>query len=224
MGLLLVLVGFLHLYYNWSVITAYLKSKARQLKVFTLNFNIALVLTLLVGMGTYFQIPPLSTILTVGGAIKDAASIKYGEPPYGHAELSSLKMFAKKVDLDLGISIDLLHQADIHFTSDKQTILAIATENNLTPKQLFEIMQPATQTQSIPEHAAFPDSPPPGFGRKTLAEISTEFNLNLPDLLQALSQRGLQVKQTQSIKEIAADNDMEPMALFEIIRDIVNAS
>lgn len=152
LGILFLLAGFLHVYYNWKPITAYLKNKSKQMKVFTVNFNIALVFTLIAGLGTYFQIPPMSTIINISESIKDLAGIKYGEPPYGHAELSSLKMFAKKVDLDLSKSITLLRQASIQFENETQTIHNIAKENNLTPKQVYEIIKPATQKKDNSGH------------------------------------------------------------------------
>lgn len=224
LGILLILAGILHLYYNWNPLIAYLKSKAKTLTVFNVNFNIALLLTLVIGLGTYFQVPPMSTIISIGASIKDAAGIKYGEPPYGHAELSSLKMFTKKVDLDLDQSIALLRQANIDFDNEKQTILAIATANNLTPKELFAVIKPATKNKGGKDHPALPDSPPPGFGRKKLADICTDFNLDLATITTALSQAGIEADPNQSVKEIASQNDMEPMAIFEIIRDAANAS
>lgn len=224
LGILLLFAGVLHVYYNWKPITAYLKNKAKQMKVFTVNFNIALILTLIVGIGTYFQIPPMSTIINISGSIKDSAGIKYGEPPYGHAELSSLKMFARKVDLDLPKSIELLRQASIQFENEKQTIDDIAKENNLTPKQVYEIIKPATQKKDTGGHSVFPDSPPPGFGRKKLVEVCTDFGLDLPEIIHALSKKGVTAESAQSIKEIAAKNNMEPMAMFEIIRDAINGS
>lgn len=224
LGILLLLAGLLHIYYNWQPITAYLKNKAKELKVLTINFNIALLLSLMVGVGTYLHIPPLSTIIDFSSAIKDAAAVKYGEPPYGHAELSSLKMFARKVGLDLDRSTELLRQANITFANDKETIVAIANKNHLTPKELYEIIKPAKLEREGDGQTAFPDSPPPGFGRKTLLEISTEFNQDLPEIIQALSRQGLKADASQSIKEIAAQNGMEPMAIFEIIRDALNPS
>jgi len=152
LGILLLLAGFLHVYYNWKPITAYLKNKSKQMKVFTVNFNIALILTLIACLGTYFQIPPMSTIINISESIKDAASIKYGEPPYGHAELSSLKKFVKKADLDLSKSITLLRQASIRFENETQTINDIAKENNLTPKQVYEIIKPSTQKKDNEGH------------------------------------------------------------------------
>ena len=224
LGILLLLAGFLHLYYNWKPITAYLKDKAKTLKVFTVNFNVALMLTLAFGLGTYFHIPPMSTILNISESIKDAAVVKYGEPPYGHAELSSLKMFAKKVNLDLKKSIELLQQAGIRYENEKTTIVEIAKENNVTPKQVYEIIGPAKKKNDAGAHSVFPDSPPPGFGRKKLAEVCVDFSLHIPDILHALSSKGVKAEPTHSIKEIATKNNMELMAIFEIIRDTINGS
>jgi len=38
---------------------AYMKNKAREVKIFTSSFNVALILNLVVGLGTYWQIPPV---------------------------------------------------------------------------------------------------------------------------------------------------------------------
>ena len=46
LALLSVVAGILHTYYNWRSIMLYLKNKAKQLKVFTLNFNIALLISI----------------------------------------------------------------------------------------------------------------------------------------------------------------------------------
>ena len=48
LGFLFLISLTLHIYYNWKPITSYLKNKARQMKVFTPDFNVALVVT--VGM------------------------------------------------------------------------------------------------------------------------------------------------------------------------------
>jgi len=224
LGILFLLAGFLHVYYNWKSITAYLRDKTKRIKVFTVNFNIALILTLIVGIGTYFQIPPMSTIINISESIKDSASIKYGEPPYGHAELSSLKMFAKRVGLDLSKSIELLRQAGIKFEDETQTINDIAKKNNLSPKQLYEIIKPATQKKDIGGHCVFPDLPPPGFGRKRLAEFCNDFGLDLNEIIHILSKKRVKAMSTQSIKEIAARNNMKPMAIFEIIREAIHGN
>ncbi len=196
LGILFLLAGLLHTGYNWKAITGYLKNRAQKMKFFTPEFNIALVMVLFVGLGTYFRFPPMSTITNFGESIKETAGIKYGEPPYGHAELSSLKMFARKTGLDLSRCRQLLQKADIIVENDQQTIKEIAHRNHLTPKKLFAIIKPAGPGTS----KNFPDAPFPGFGRKKLA------------------QQGIKATPAQTIKEIATSDQLQPMAMFEILK------
>ena len=75
----------------------YIKNKAKQMKVFTPEFNVALVITVASIVGTYFLVPPFGWVMALNDNFKDAGAEKYGEPPYGHAELSSLITFSKKL-------------------------------------------------------------------------------------------------------------------------------
>ncbi len=145
LGVLMLITGLLHIYYNWKPIITYMKNKAKEIKVFTPSFNVALLFTLFVILGTYFQIPPMSSIITFSEFIKDKSTIKYGEPPYGHAELSSLKLFSKKQGLDLNKSIGLLKDAGMEFTNSGETIAAIAENNKKSPQDLYEIIKPAAK-------------------------------------------------------------------------------
>jgi transposase-like protein len=224
LGILFLLAGLLHLFYNWKPITLYLKNRARKLRLFTVDFNIALVLVLIVGLGTLFHLPPMGTILRLEEAIKNEAGIRYGEPPYGHAELSSLKMFAHKTDLDLDKARELLKQAGIRLASDKQTISEIARDNHLTPKQLYEIIKPAALRPQGRRVSAFPASPSPGFGRRQLSGICAEFDLDPAVMVKALAAKGIKARPEQTFKDIARENGVEPMTLFELLREAANGS
>jgi hypothetical protein len=219
LGLLMLIAGLLHLYYNWRPLLAYIKNRARKINIFSPNSLIALFLTLVVGVGTYFQLPPLATIINFGTQIKDAASITYGEPPYGHAELSSLAMFANKMDLDLAKALELLRQEGIVVENEKQLLVDIAKTNKLVPKQVYDIIKSASENNTMTGHPVFPASPPPGFGNKVLIDICTEYGLDVKQTTSLLLGQGLLVDPSANIRSIAADNKMEPMALFEVVRD-----
>jgi hypothetical protein len=221
LGFLFLFAGLLHMYYNWAVITAYMKNRAREIKVFTPSFNVALLLTVIVGVGTYFEVPPMSSVINLGESIKNAASEKYGEPPYGHAELSSLKLFAKKQGLDLNQAVDLLKKADIQFNDSKDTLATIAKVNKLSPQEVYTIIKPAAANQTAEGTISFPDSPMTGFGNKTIAEVCSEFNLMFRDIQRGLAKKGVKVEAEMTIKEIAAANDKDPMAIFEDIHGLV---
>ena len=220
LGFLFLITGLLHMFYNWSVIVAYMKNKARKLKIFTASFNVALVLTLVVGFGTYWKIPPMSIVLNFGHYLKDAAGKKYGEPPYAHAELSSFSSFYRKVEVDPVKAMELLAKAGIIMDNDKQTIATIAVRNHMTPMTLFEIIKPAI-TAVEPTLVTFPDEPLPGFGKKILSEICTEYNLQPALIIQGLAKENISARPEQTIREIASAADMDPHAFFALLHQVV---
>ncbi len=221
LGFLFLFAGLLHMYYNWSPIKAYMKNRSREMKVFTASFNVALLLTLVVGVGTYLEIPPMSTVINFGESIKDKASEQYGEPPYGHAELSSLKLFAKKQNLDLDKTMDLLRQADISFKDSKETLAVIAAANKISPQAIYAIIKSAAGEKKATGTVSFPDSPMSGFGHKTLGGLCSEYNLMFPVIRKGLADNGVKAEAEMTIKEIGAANDKDPMAIFEILHDII---
>jgi len=224
LGFLFLFAGFLHVYYNWRPITAYMKNKARELKIFTFSFNIAMLLTLIVGVGTYLEIPPMSSVINLGESIKDTAAAKYGEPPYGHAELSSLKLFSKKQDLDLDQAVELLKKEGIQFKDSNETLAAIASINGMSPQGIYNIIKPAAGSSAADGKVGFPDSPMPGFGNMTLGAICSQYNLMFPVIRRGLEEKGVKADAAMTIKEIAAANKKDPMAIFEDIHGVANES
>lgn len=217
LGILFLIAICLHIYYNWGPIVAYLKNKGAELRVFTKDFTVALILTLVCVLGTYWEMPPFSTIIEIGEQIKEAAAKKYGEPPYGHAELSSLLTFSKKVELDLDASLTRLAAAKIRVTDPGQSIADIARMNNLTPKAVYEAMLPPEQAG---QGKALPISPPAGFGKRSLADICQEYKLDIQAVLQGFAAHKITAREAMSIKEIAAENNTSPLDIFELLRQV----
>lgn len=220
LGVLFLVSGLLHLYYNWKLIVTYMKNKAKELKIFTPDFNMALALTLIFTFGTLLHIPPMSTILDFSASFKDAGTRKYGEPPYGHAELSSLKMFAKRTDLDLDVIKQQLQKSDMAFDDESWTLLDIARANNCTPKDVYVAMLPPKTTVDT---KTFPDQPFPGIGRMRLKDLCTQYDLDTEKIINGLGARQINAEPNQTIKEIAQAKGMEPQTLFEVIHEVVTS-
>lgn len=212
-ALFLVALG-LHVYYNWNPLVSYLKDRARNLKVLTPSFTAALILCLITLLGTLAQIPPFSSLLLLADGFKDAAARTYGEPPYGHAELSSLRTFAKKVELDLEPALARLAAAGVQVNGPEDTVLQVAQASRLSPQQVYQAMQPAKSARA----AGLPASPPAGTGSRTLADLCAEYGMNLPDTIRALAGQGLKAEAGRTVKELAADNGMGPMDFYEALR------
>ena len=220
LGVLFLVSGLLHIYYNWKPIVSYMKNKAKAVKIFTPDFNIALILTLFFTFGTLLDIPPMSTILNFSASFKEAGSQKYGEPPYGHAELSSLKMFAKRTGLDLDAIKQQLKKSNIAFENESSTLLDIARANGRTPKDVYVAMLPPENTN---ESEVFPDLPFPGIGKMRLSELCLRYKLDTNKVINGLAARQIDAEPDQTIKEIAQAKGMEPQTLFEIIHEVVTA-
>jgi hypothetical protein len=225
-GFLFLLAGFLHLFYNWGAVKSYLKNKAKEIKIFTMPFNIGLLITVLIAGMTYFHLPPVSFVLQLGTYFKVAGAEKYGEPPYGHAERSSLKMFSQKEGINLEKAMNLLKEKGLHGAKEEETLLAIAKKNSLTPQQVFKIIEPAKKNvvaagKDKGAAPAFPDMPKPGFGKKTLENVCAELQLDYAATVKGLQAKGLIIDAGKTIHEIASANGKEPMAIFEAMRTVV---
>jgi hypothetical protein len=220
LGLLLLLsIGF-HIYYNWKPIMAYLKNKTRQLIIFTPDFNVALSVVFIFIVGTYFLVPPFSWVLGLSTSVKDAAALKYGEPPYGHAELSTLESFATKMNLDLNQSLANMRAAGIRFKETDQTLLDIANQNRLTPQQVYSAMKPAGE---LPVKAGgLPEDPEPGMGRRTLADICNAYELNIPTVLRSLESKEIYARADMTLKQIGEKNGRNPIDVYQMIRETVH--
>lgn len=201
---------------------SYLKDKARNFKLFTKNFNTALAVVLIFVLGTLFEFPPFSSFLALSDSIKDAAAVKYGEPPYGHAELSSLKTFTKKMDLDLEEGMTELKKAGYSIENEMQTLAEIGRMNNVSPQQVYLVMKPAAE--KVPLHSGqaknLPDLAPVGTGNLTLVDLCSQYNLNVKIIVRRLSQNNIRAREDMTIKKIAQENRVSPTDIYENIKTI----
>ena len=96
MMVLFIVATILHLFYNWKPITSYMKTKSKQLVIFSKDLMAAFLITAIFVVGTLALKPPFSSFLDFGSDMKESWQKEYGTPPYSHAELSSLENFCKK--------------------------------------------------------------------------------------------------------------------------------
>lgn len=218
-GTLFVVMAGVHIYLNWRPITAYLKNSAKEFTIFTKSFNIALFLSLYFTIGTLYSLPPMNVIIQLGEYFTESANEKYGEPPYGHAELSSLKMFCSRMNLDLAQAMALLKENGITMKGPEQPIGEIAKNNGLTPQKLYSMIKKAEIVQAG-GGGTFPESPSPGFGQKTIKDICQAYNLPLAKVLAGLQDAGFTAQADDTVKAVSGSKGGNPMEVFEIIKEI----
>ena len=113
----------------------------------------AVLICLFVYAGTLLEIPPMQQLVGWNDAIKDYQARKYGEPPFGHAETSSLKQFSAFLGLDSDLILQKMREADFKGEPKPESIfIDIATSNDMTPQELFSfIMKSTGATEEIME-------------------------------------------------------------------------
>lgn len=217
-GFLFLLTGLVHLFYNWKPLLSYLKNRAKEVQLLSPGVLIALAINLVVVAGTLLQLPPFSSLLDFGQGFKIAAAQQYGEPPYGHAELSSLRLFAKRTGLDLETIKAALTKAGIRIADADQTILAIAKSNALTPKAVYDAMHtdPPVAKTAAP---TLPAQAVPGMGRMALGELCQQYGLEEQRVLSVLAAKGINASPQQSLKEIAQNHGTDPHSLYDLLHE-----
>jgi len=64
LGLFMLIVAFFHVYFNWRPMTSYMKTKARDFRLFTPNFNVAFGVVAVFSVLTLAEVPPWSGFRT----------------------------------------------------------------------------------------------------------------------------------------------------------------
>jgi hypothetical protein len=136
-----------------------------------------------------------------------------------------LKTFAKKLNLDLAKSMDLLKEAGYPIDDSMITLQAIAKQYHLPSQLIYEIIKPASivSDRGSKGKITLPESPPPGIGNLTLADFCAQFNLNTKMVIRELKKKGVEASADSTLKQIASQNQTSPIDLFEIIKTIVKA-
>ncbi len=210
--LVFVFFGILHIYYNWRAILSYLKNSSKKISFSKKEFLLALGLNFIFIVGTLSLIQPFSGFLNFEEGIKDGWTQKLGEPPYGHAELSKLKVFCRKMNIDLKQADEKLKEKNIKF-DDSDTMLEIAKKNHTTPNKIYEMIKSAKSPKSA--NSGIPSS----LGRKTLKELAQMGKIDLDGAIRVLKSKGVEdISGDMRVKELADELDVMPVELYKMIK------
>lgn len=234
-GFLFLFAGCLHIYLNWKPVMNYMRNKAKQFRLFSAASTVGFLLTAVFVIATYYHFPPIITIIDFSEQIKEGEATKYGDPPYGQAQSSSLKGFTSRLGLDEVKSKELLQSAGIEFAGDKEMIQDIAARNNKTPQEIYDIIKPATydnvENAKNPSSSQHPTdsvdgvkAPKSGMGKKTIQQLCDEIEQDCNMVIAGLEKKGMTIKPEDKIKDVATENDTGPMQIYEIIVEIVSES
>ncbi len=224
--MVLFLVGMvLHLYLNWNPLMVYLKNKSREFSLFTKEFLLAFGFTLVFLLGTLYEVAPFKTFLDFEADIKASWEEDGGVPPYGHAELSSLKSLCKKSDIDLTKAIASLKAKGFVDINPDSRLIDIANANNVAPNIIFNTIDieenEVGYEEDVVKEPAISAPPQPkegsGLGQMSLEKVSTTYGINLEKALEILKEKNIQANKDSKMKALADELGMRPMDLYKIL-------
>ena len=201
----------LHIYYNWKPIVSYMKDKTKKVSFTKKEFLIALGLNLVFVVGTLMPIQPFKGFLSIGESIKSSWTKQYGEPPYGHAEETKLKVFCKKMGVDLSYATSVLEKNSIVF-QENQTLKDIARNNGISPSEIYKLIKANTLKSGIEGIERL--------GRKTLQDLSDMKKIDLTKAIKILKEKGIEdITSDSRVKDIADELEIMPMDVYELIQN-----
>ena len=210
LGILFLILIIWHIYFNWKPIKAYLKVK-KEWKVFTPEFNAALVLVVLFVAGTITLTFPMNALVNLGNAVKAKTAQSRGTPPFAYAELATLKDFCLLNRADPMAAKKRLKEANITIDSPRKTLQQIAQEHRITPQRLYEIIYGTASGYPLPSDL------PVGMAKKSLDALAHEYRFDLDRFIEHLKFFGIEATPQMTFKRLAKTNDLHPAQLYYML-------
>jgi len=210
LGILFLVLIVWHIYFNWKPIKHYLKVK-KQWKVFTREFNAALVLVVIFVAGTVTMTFPLSFLVNIGNGIKAVNSLSDANPPFAYAEYATLEDFAILTHVDPRTAQKRLKAKGYRDVDLRATLRDIARHNDTSPRELFLTLRDRATKYLLPGDL------PVGMARKSLRRLEQEYWLDLDAFIRHLAHYGIQATPDMTFKRLAKQHNLHPAELYNML-------
>lgn len=223
-SILFIVAGAFHIYFNWKPLMNYFKRRVQTGIKFRREMLIAAIISVWMVFSAIVPIPPLSYLLDFNGWLKEVWVVQDDyEPPFGHAELLSLKTFSKKMEIDLNKAAAELKANGIVFQSPDETLEEIGKNNNIAPMNLY-LMIKKFEPQPEPEKlsAYTPESievefAGTGIGNKTISSICEKLGLDKTVAVSRLTSAGVPSDLEQTVKSTANAAGTEAIEIMKVL-------
>lgn len=210
-ALVFLLAASFHVYFNWKVLLAYLRSKLQAGLRMKRELAAAAVTGLAVLTVSITGLPPFGTVMEVGEDIKNSWSSTATEPPVPHAELLTLEKLSETVKIPTEKALANLEKHGVKGAEPAMTVLQVADLNRLTPQQVYQRMQSedAKPAVSLAEGG--------GWGRMDVQQVCERFSVPVDSGVARLQAAGIQAEAGTLIRELATARGKTPIDIAKII-------
>lgn len=220
-SVLFLAAGAIHLILNWRPFVAYLRGRAPRGWQRRQELAAASAVCLVVMAGSLRPFPPFSWVLSGERWIKAAwITSPEHEPPYGHAEQTSLSVFAKKMQIDLPPALAELAAEGVRVDDPSLPLEKIAQQNQTSPAALYRVLKRHQQPERAEARTfgsreeveeAFTGT---GVGNKTLDQLCEGIGLAAATARGRLVRAGLSANAGETLKAAAERHGVKPIDLL----------
>jgi len=221
-----VVVGVYHALNNWALLKKYLAGKVAEGLKMKKELTLSALILLAVILVPMLRVWPVTMVLDLSDYLKKSWVIsKEYEPPFGHAEEVSLRVFAKRVNLDLEKSLQELKARGIQ-ADPSDSLQKIAKVNGTSPMLLFQAIKKFEIPAEAPAQAKGPLFTPDlvdekfagtGVGRKTLAEMIQQTGVDPAKARERLARNRVEMKDGDTFHDAAGRRKVTPMEILKVV-------
>lgn len=217
-------VSVFHVFYNWRPLVSYFKDRLTRRMGFRWEWAVALGICAGVYAGVRSNVPPFSSLLAFNEELKMSWDKPAERAPIPHAELLALNELVQKAGLEMAVVAPKLEAKGIKGYSGETIVQEIADRNNLSAKELYDIILSAAPAAAGKGGHGKGQGGGGGPGWKTLEQFCQEEGIALADAVARLKAKGFQVDPKLTLRELAVNNGFErPYELLEAIRGSASA-
>jgi len=224
-GLLFLIAGGFHLYYNWKPLIKYLSGKIESALRYKRELVISVLIFIWVVVSGIWSLPPLVYVSELGESIKQSwITSPELEPPFGHAEIVSLQTFCKKQRIPLDQAMMELRKEGFKVDTPKSTLAEIAESKRSSGMGVYAVIKkleakPAAMksdtvwtAEKIEE--VFSGT---GLGNKTIGQIIKDMQLDPKKVYQRLKAAHIEAEDSDTMKKVAKEHNTTPIKIMNVI-------
>jgi len=204
-----------HLFFvNWKAFLTYFKSKVkaglnRKWELITATAVSALIFT-----GTLRNWSPFEPVMAFGEKVKESWDGDFQQPPVLHMETYTVSELSAVLDsIAPEELLKTLKDNNIETEGVDQTLKDIATENNTTPSEIYNILSEKYNKQ--PKASA--SEAPQGIGKYTVRSAAASSGIELSVLLETLKEKGIEADGETSLRTIADKLGISPREVYDLL-------
>jgi hypothetical protein len=224
-GAIFIVMGIIHIFYNWKPLKKYMVERAKGHMHLRKELVLATVISVSVLIGSIANLPPVSWLFDLNATIKQAwLSSPDFEPPYGHAEETSLAGFSRRMGMDINKITEELKSAGFKLTTPRDSLKTIAIANGTNALGVYRVIKkferaPIENASRIVFTVELVEEKfsGTGLGQKTIGQICSQIKFPLTKARDRLSKKNVKWQDDEKMKDIAERYEVGAIDILKAI-------